>query len=123
MDNLKQLPKPEKQVVAKVLVDKGFSLREVERILGVSDSSVLKYSKLETPEELKQFQAELEVQFKTKESIVAAKALAVMDEKITRARISEALEVYKAMRGNSNQGSVNVQINNVLEDKKSQYGI
>ena len=102
MTDLKLLSPPEKKVVAKVLRNKGFSLRMIEDILGVSDNSALRYSKLETPEELTQFEAEIENQFKIKENIVAAKSLARLDEKIVSSRINEALDVYKVMRGKDN---------------------
>ncbi len=115
MTDLKLLPSGEKKVVAKVLRERGFSLRQIEKILGVSDSSVLLYSKLETPDELKQFEAEIEKQFSIKENIIAAKALARMDQKITTAKISEALEVYKTIK--SRGTTVAVQVNNFNADK------
>lgn len=121
IDSLKELPSIEKKVAAKVLYHRGFSLRQVEKILGVSDSSVLLYSKLETPEELKQFQADLELQFKDKEQIVAAKALARMDEKISTAKITEALDIYKVMSGRDN--NIAVQVNNITAEKQQKYNI
>lgn len=53
------LPPEETKVLAKVLTEAGFSSRTVEKMLGVSDTAVLTYAKAETPEELKQFQAEM----------------------------------------------------------------
>lgn len=97
-NDLTKLPKPEKKVISKVLSEKGMTLREIGLLLGCSDATAMRYAQAETPEKLKQFEAEIEQQFKTKEDVVAAKALARLDEKIASSRINEALEVYKAMR-------------------------
>lgn len=98
-DNLKLLPPPEKKVVAKVLVNEGFSTRDVEEILGVDHTSVSRYAKKDTPEELRRFETELIAVFTIKEHQIAAKALRRLDTKIDSAMIMDALEIYKSMRG------------------------
>lgn len=109
-DYLKSLPDPSKKVAAKVLVNEGYSTREVEEILGVSDTSVLRYSHQETPDELKHFEAELTEVFRRKEHIIAAKALKRIEAKIDYAQIEEALTVYREMRrvGASGLNQINV---------------
>jgi len=121
MTDLKLLSPPEKKVASKVLRNRGFSLRQIENILGVSDSSALLYSKLETPEELTQFQAELEKQFTIREDIVAAKALSRIDNKMATARINEALDVYKVMRGKEQGGGVMVNIKQEFQKEAEEY--
>jgi predicted transcriptional regulator len=123
MTNLKLLPKPEKKVVAKVLTGKGFSLRMIGEMLGVSKDTVSRYSDNPTPDELIQFETEIESHFKIKENIVAAKALARMDEKMTTSRINEALDVYKVMRGKETGGinvAQNQNINYIIQTTKDE---
>ena len=99
MNDLVNLPPPEKKVAAKVLVNEGYSTREVEDILGLDHSVVARYAKLETPENMQQFETKLTDVFRIKEHQIAAKALRRIDTKIDNAFIKDALEVYKAMRG------------------------
>ena len=98
-NELKTLPKPEKKVAAKVLVNEGYSTREIEELLDADHSSVARWAKLDTPLELKKFEERLCDVFRQREHIVAAKALRRVEETVPRARILEALEVYKNMRG------------------------
>lgn len=103
IEELAQLPPPEKKVVAKVLYRRGYSTREIEDILeGVSDSSVLRYAEMETPDELKQFEAKIEQSFADRELRVAAKSLRRIEDKIPSAQIKDALAVYQAMRNKPN---------------------
>lgn len=98
-DDLKTLPPKEKRVASKVLINEGYSTREVEEILGVDHSSVSRYAKQDTPEELQQFETKLINIFRQTEHRIAAKALRRLESTIDRARINEALEVYKEMKG------------------------
>lgn len=65
------LTKAEEKVAAKVLIEQGYSSREIEQWLGVSDSSALRYAKEETPEALTQFEAEFKeaIEEKKKEGL------------------------------------------------------
>lgn len=64
MDNLKQLPKSQKKVAAKVLYRNGWGSRVVGEWLGVSKDTVIRSSKSATPEELRQFETGLEAVIK-----------------------------------------------------------
>lgn len=108
-DDLNNLPPNEKKVAAKVLVNEGYSFREVETILGVDHTTVSRYSKAETPEALQQFETELTNIFRTVEHKIAAKALRRLDATIDRARVSEALDVYREMRGKSVAPNIAIQ--------------
>lgn len=74
-DNLKLLPKPQKKVAAKVLARLGMSYRTIGRILDVSKDSVMRYSRMETPEELRQFETDFKKEFMLYEIILAVKAI------------------------------------------------
>lgn len=112
MDNLKDLPKHQKKVTAKVLVQEGYSLREVEDILGISDSSASRYAQEETPENLKEFEAKIAKVFRVHEHRIAAKALRRLDDIVPRARVNEALDVYKVMTGKDQKQGTNLNIMN-----------
>lgn len=115
-DELKKLTKPEKKVAAKVMKEEGYSLREIEDILGVSDSAVLRYSREQIPEELKQFEATLKSMFEDKERILAAKAFRRVDNRIDYAQIMDAWQIYKDLRGKGASPQILQQINaNKLE--------
>lgn len=115
MTDLKLLSPPEKKVISKVLKNKGFSLRMIASLLDVSPATAMRYSDNPTPEELKQFETEIQEHFSIKEEVVAAKALARMDEKMATSRINEALDVYKVMRG---KGETNI---NVAQNQQTTY--
>ena len=55
-DNLRELPPPEKKVAAKELILNGYSLRQVEGILGIDKDTASRYANQETPEDLRQFE-------------------------------------------------------------------
>ncbi len=115
-DDLKLLPPPEKKVAAKVLVNEGYSTRDVEELLGVDHVTVSRYAKQETPDEMKRFETQLTNIFAIKEHQIAAKALRRIDSKIDTAIIMDALEIYKSLRG-KNVSGINVQVNNFNADK------
>jgi len=54
-DSLKDLPPPEKKVVAKTLIKNGYSYRKCEEILGIDHSTVAYYVLEPVPEDLKAF--------------------------------------------------------------------
>lgn len=56
--DLKLLPPPEKKIAAKVLAQQGHSPRELEHWLEISDSTIYRALRDQTPEELTQFEAE-----------------------------------------------------------------
>lgn len=120
-NDLKLLPPPEKKVACSVLQKLGFSYRQIGEIAGVSKDSAQRYAVVPIPDDMRQFETNLNLAFKDFENVLAAKAMTRMDETIARARIGEALEVYKAMKGEK-ASATNVQINNIIGDKKQEYG-
>lgn len=120
--DLKSLPKSKKKVVSKVLEDSGFTLSQIGTLLGVSPPTAMRYADGEVPDSLKEFEMKIKEAFTMKEQMIAAKALARMDEAMARARISEALDVYKVMMGKDSKNQTNVQVNvtPILGDKKAE---
>lgn len=57
-DELKLLPPPEKRVAAKVLIEKGYSARRLEELLGEDHVTLWRAAHEATPEELKQFETD-----------------------------------------------------------------
>lgn len=64
MNNLKQLPKSQRRVAAKVLYKNGWGSRVVGEWLGVSKDTVIRSSHEPTPEVLRQFETEFELVIK-----------------------------------------------------------
>jgi hypothetical protein len=62
--DLPKLSNPEKKVAAKVMAEQGYSSRDIEDFLGISDSTVLRASKDATPDQLTQFEAEFQQRIK-----------------------------------------------------------
>ena len=54
-NDLTMLPKPELHEAAKVMVNRGYSLRKIESVLGIDHSAAAIYAQQQTPEELKEF--------------------------------------------------------------------
>ena len=113
-EDLSRLPKSKKKVVAKVLSENEMSLRNIGTLLGVSKDSVNRYIDDPTPDSLRQYETDVRAAFTMREQVVAAKALARIDESMGRARITEALEVYKVMMGKDSKVQTNVQVNNFV---------
>lgn len=59
--SIKKLPRVKQKVIAKALSDEGYSTRRIQQLIGVDDVSVWRYTKEQTPEELKQFEAEFKL--------------------------------------------------------------
>ena len=120
--DLTNLPKSKKKVVAKVLSEKELSLSQIGTLLGVDPSTAMRYRNAEVPEKMQEFAMKIREAFEMKEQVVAAKALARIDESMARARIGEALEVYKVMMG-KDRPQTNIRVNNIIpimQDKKAE---
>ncbi len=125
--DLQKLPPPERKVACNVLRRLGFSYGQIGQIVGVPRTTAFDYAQLEVPTDpdLERFRTELEAAFSDYEVILAAKAAARIDETIARAKISEALEVYKTMRGKErvgNQVNVGVVLPSWFDDGRKKDG-
>ena len=72
--------KKEKEVASKILVEEGYSVREVAKILGVEYTKVWRDSKKETPEELQQFATNFKEVLAKNKQLGLAKVLKRMHE-------------------------------------------
>jgi predicted transcriptional regulator len=75
MNNLSIVGKDQKKVVAKALMDLNYSATEISDLLQIDRSTVYRYSKQPTPEELQQFATEIKTILNMKQYQIIAKVL------------------------------------------------
>ena len=120
-EDLKLLPPPEKKATCIVLNRLGFSYRQIRDIVNVPTTTAFTWSKGEIPPDLEQFRTNLEENFKDYEVILAAKAAARINSTIARAKIKDALEVYRSMTNKDlKQPTVAIQQNISLEEQRKE---
>jgi len=120
--DLKLLSPPQKKVACNVLEKLGFSYGQIADIVGVQRTTAFNYAKAPIPQELEQFGTELNNAFSDYEVILAAKAAARIDDTIARARLGEALEVYKVMRNKDKPTTVQqFNFGKVLTDERKEF--
>jgi len=90
MDN-DLLPKDQKQVVAKTLLDLNYSATEIAEILGIHRATVYRYKNKPIPEELRQFATEIKTMFTIKQQAILAKILKNIDELVDQTDDIKAL--------------------------------
>lgn len=103
MDNLKQLPKSQKKVVAKILYKNGWGSRVVGKWLGVSKDTVIRSSNEPTPQVLRQFETEFEIVIKDMK--LEARALIfkrIIDLIPTEKRLDYLVKAIEFLEGNPN---------------------
>ncbi len=121
-----QPTKEENKVMAKVLVEEGYSSRKIEEVLGIDHSTINRYAVEETPEEQRQFATF----FKNYISTQKSKGVSLVHQRILELipkerRLDQLVKTGEYLEGKNNpQGpTVAVQVNNVINDKKNEYGI
>lgn len=114
-NELQQLPKAEQKVVAKVLHGMGWGSRQIEKWLGISDSSVLRAAKEPTPKELTQFESDFEEAITSaKQHGVALGVRRLLELLPKERRIDQVVKGLEYMEGKNIQplgAQANVQIN------------
>lgn len=125
MQNPKNFTPIEIKVMAKSLIENGFTSRKVESILGISYQSALNYSREETPEEAKEFLTVFDNWIKEQKykgiNMVYSRLLEVIPKE---KRIDQLVKAGEYLEGKNNlQPVVPIQINNFVEGKKESYGI
>lgn len=108
------LPKPKKKVIAKAYMEEGYSSRQIEEWLGVDNTTIARWAKEATPENLLQFATE----FKASLEMVKYKGIADVHNRLLELipkerRISEIVKAGEFLEGKSNEG-VKVQVNNFV---------
>lgn len=124
-DNLKELPSPEKKVVAKALIENGYTSRQVKEILGISYQSALNYAKEPTPEEQKEFLTLFDNYIRAQKqkgiSLVYNRILELLPKE---RRIDQVVKAGEYLEGKNNQNSnTNIQVNNYIKEDKNEFGI
>lgn len=76
--SLKELSHPQKKVAAKALRKKGYSYRQIQKLLGISANTALRAQDQQTPEELAQFDTD----FKRAIENIKVKSLARVQKRI-----------------------------------------
>jgi transposase len=102
MTDLKLLAPGEKKVVAKELVNAGYSCRTIEDLIGADYSTISLWAKQETPEELQQFST----QFKSELAKYKNKGLAMVHRRILELvpkerRIDQVVKAGEYLEGKS----------------------
>jgi predicted transcriptional regulator len=102
MDEL-ALSQPEKQVMAKTLLDLNFSATEIAETLGIHRATVYRYSDKPIPADLLQFATEIKVLLTLKQQGIVAKILKRIDILVERSldlrTLIVAFEVIKKHTG------------------------
>ena len=78
------IPKNQKQVVAKTLLDLNCSATEIAKILGIHRATVYRYKNKPIPEELRQFATEIKTMFAIKQQAILAKILKNIEELVNQ---------------------------------------
>lgn len=118
MKELIELPKAEKKVMAKVLVE-DYSTRQIEEWLGEDNVSISRWAKQQTPDSLKQF----ETDFRMSIMAMKSKGVAMVHKRLVELipkerRISEVVKAGEFLEGRSQQ---NIQNNNTFVVKVEDY--
>ena len=117
--NLKNLSKPKKEIVAKVLQEDKWTYGKIGRVLGVSDTTAMRYAErykeVDTPEKLKQFEEVFRAYAKTKEFEGYNMILDRMLDLIPKERrLDQLVRAGEFLSGKKEQSQTNVQVNNFI---------
>lgn len=106
------LTKPEKRVAAKVMTEAGYSSREIESFLGISDDTVLRAAKDATPDQLRQFEAEFNTRIaemkRTGVGMVQKRLLELIPKE---RRMDQLVKAGDYLEGKTGSQQTNVQVN------------
>lgn len=105
------MTKPQKRVAAKVLRETGYSSREIERWLGISDTAALAASKVATPDELAQFEAEFKIAVQQKKVEGLGMVLKRIQEVVPKyQRLDHLVKAAEYFEGKKDNGDINVNV-------------
>lgn len=122
----KRYSKPKKEVAAKVLREEGLSYDKIGELLGVSQSTAIRYAAInETPEHLKYFEDNFTkiIQGQQYEGLVKANAklLELLPKERKISEVVKAGEYFKG--GNGKTSNIQINIANVLEKDREAYDL
>lgn len=96
------IPKDQKKIIAKTLLDLNCSATEISELLNIDRSTVYRYSQQPTSEELQQFATEIKTIFAVKQFKLIAKILKRMDALVERSFDLKALiNAFNTVKNNT----------------------
>lgn len=124
MNNLDKLPPAEKKVVAQELIKAGYSNRTLEDLIGADHTTISRWAKEDTPEQMQQFAT----QVKSEIGLMKQQGVGMVHDRLLalipkEERISEVVRAGEFLEG-KNQPVVAIQNNNyqgvefVMDDKE-----
>lgn len=123
---IKDLSRPEKMAVAQQLSDEGYSTRTIEEFIGADHTTISRWIKQQSPEEMQQFATRFLEQVNVMKNIGLVKAVNRINELVPKSRsIQEVIQAAEFLEGKKNGGQqTNVQVNfgKVTEKDKETYG-
>lgn len=117
--NIKNLSKPKKEVVAKILKDDDWTYEKIGRVLGVSDDSAKRYAErykaIDSPDSLREFEIKFRAYAKTKEfegyNLILDRMLDLIPKE---RRLDQLVRAGEFLSGKKEQVQTNVQVNNFI---------
>lgn len=117
---ISNLGKPKKQVAAKILRDDArWTFEKIARVLNVSEPTAFRYAErftgIETPDELKEFETKFKLYIKGKEFVALDMVFDRMLEIIPREkRLDQLVRAGEFLQGKRDTNQTNVQVNNFI---------
>jgi predicted transcriptional regulator len=122
-ENLTILNKDQKQVVAKSLMDLNYSATEISRLLDIDRTTVYRYSKEPTPEDLQQFATEFKTSLMMKQHLILAKIIRRIDQLVDRTfDLKGLLKAYEIIKPHT-QSLYDIHKNAEYEKKRKLYNV
>lgn len=98
--DIELIPKEQKEVVAKTLLDLNYSATQIARLLDIDRSTVYRYSKKPIKAELQQYATEIRMIFSVKQHQILAKILKRIDSLVEKNfNLNALISVYKVLNG------------------------
>ena len=122
----KRLSTPKKKVAVNVMKDEGYKPAEMAEWLGISVATAWRYSKVETPEKLKEFEAEFKRTINLMKYEGMGQVYKKLNELIPKEKyIGEVVKAGEFLEGGNNNNVQNIQTNIVVMsgELKNKYGI
>lgn len=94
------VPKEQKQVLAKSLLDLNYSATKIAEILRIGRATVYRYAETPTPDDLRQFETELRTMIYAKQAEILAKVLMSIEDSLDISKLSELVAAYTAVSKN-----------------------
>lgn len=95
---IEEMSKPAKIASTKALTDLGYSIRQIAKIMGIDEKTVLRYQRKELSKEWDQFATTIKKIWMEQDFELSQLAYQEMKKKIPKARFFELVGLYKTVR-------------------------